>query len=323
MRILFCGDMFQDSVDILTEYLPNDEIRVSSTDPAHVAVQAPWADVLIPTMGRITSDIVDSCPDLKLIQQYGVGLEGVDIDAATAKGIPVANVPGWQVPIHGDCTAEGALFLMMAVARKLNILQNMLHDETWAKPLGMALIERNAVIIGLGAIGQALAKKLVALGMHVSATKGHPDPNLANELGLMHLGSPADLPDLVSEADFVISCVGLTPETHGMLNASIFERMKPTAYVINIGRGPIVNEKDLLDALNSGQIAGAGLDVLVMEPPQKDNPLINHEKVVVTPHIAGVTEQSLEALGRVVMNNIELIRAGKPVETAVNFASLA
>jgi phosphoglycerate dehydrogenase-like enzyme len=311
MKILICADMFPAMVETVTRLLPEDEVRVCLQK--EVASQAPWAEVLIPAMTRLTPKIIQSAPDLKLIQQFGVGLEGVDLQAAAAGGIPVANVPGDQAPIHAECTAEGGVFLMMACARKYNSCQQTLARGEWGRPSGEALINRTALIIGLGAVGQALSARLVPLGMRVSATDIQARSDMAEKLSLDRVEEPSKLYDMLPGADFVISTVTLTPATQGLFNRTVFERMKPTAFVVNISRGPIVNEEDLLAALNEGQIAGAALDVLNQEPPPKDHPLVNHEKVVVTPHTAGITRQSFDALGRCVADNVERLKKGDPL----------
>ena len=312
MRILICADMFPAMIETVTGLLPEDDVRVCLQN--EVSLHAPWAEVLIPAMTRITAEIIQSAPDLKLIQQFGVGLEGVAIEAAAARGIPVANVPGEQAPVHAECTAEGGVFLMMACARKFKECQGVLARGEWGRPSGDALIDRTALIIGLGAVGQALAARLVALGMRVTATDLLPRSEAAEKLGLDRIEHPSKLNDMLPGADFVVSTVTLTPATFGFLNRSVFECMKPTAYVINISRGPIVNEEDLLEALNKGNIAGAGLDVLIREPPGVDHPLVNHEKVVVTPHTAGSTRQSFDALGRAVAANIERLKNGEALK---------
>ncbi len=311
MKILLCADMFPAMVETVIRLLPEDEVRVCLQK--EVPSQAPWAEVLIPAMTPITADIIQSAPDLKLIQQFGVGLEGVDLKAAAAMGIPVANVPGDQAPVHAECTAEGGVFLMMACARQYKSCQQTLARGKWGRPSGIALIDRSALIIGLGAVGQALAARLVALGMRVVATDVVALSETAEKLGLDSLEDPSKLNDLLPEADFVISTVTLTPDTRGLLNHTVFERMKPTAYVINISRGPIVNEKELLVALDEGKIAGAGLDVLNQEPPGSGHPLVNHEKVIVTPHTAGITRQSFDALGHAVAGNVGRLKKGKPL----------
>jgi D-3-phosphoglycerate dehydrogenase len=226
----------------------------------------------------------------------------------------VANVPGDQAPVHAECTAEGGVFLMMACARQYKSCQQTLARGEWGRPSGEALINRTALIIGLGAVGQALAARLVPLGMRVMATDVIARSETAEKLGLHRLENSSKLNDMLPAADFVISTVTLTLETQGLFNRTVFERMKPTAFVVNISRGPIVNEEDLLAALNDGQIAGAGLDVLNQEPPAKDHPLVNHAKVVVTPHTAGITKQSFDALGRAVADNVERLKKGEPLQ---------
>jgi len=315
MRILICDDMFPSMIDTIRRLLPEDDVRVCRQ--TEVLREAPWAEVLIPAMARITADIIRSCPDLRLIQQFGVGLEGVDRGAAANRGIAVANVPGVEAPVHAECTAEGGIFLMMACARRYSLCRKMLTEGLWGRPQGETLIGRSALIIGLGAVGKALAVRLVPLRMKVIALDVDPQPGVDRELGLEFLAHPSRLNELLPRADFVISTVTLTPQTRGMLNVSVFERMKPTAFVINISRGPIVNEEDLIKALDNGLIAGAGLDVLVQEPPGPFHPLVRHEKVVITPHTAGVTDQSFTALGRAVADNVERLRRGEAVRNAV------
>lgn len=319
MRILICDDTFPSMIDILRKLLPQDHVRVCRQ--TEVPREAPWAEVLIPAMARITAGIIRTCPNLRLIQQFGVGLEGVELSAAAELGIPVANVPGVEAPVHAESTAEGGVFLMMACARRYKLCQKVLTEGYWGRPQGEALIGRIALIIGLGAVGKALASRLVPLGMKVMALDIDPQPDVVQRLGLERLADPSRLEDLLPRADFVVSTVTLTPQTRGMLNASVFERMKPTSFVINISRGPVVNEEDLLKALDHGSIAGAGLDVLIQEPPDPTHPLVRHEKVVITPHTAGVTEQSFTALARAVADNIERLRRGESLRNLAPYPS--
>jgi phosphoglycerate dehydrogenase-like enzyme len=321
MRVLICDDMFPSMIDTVNRLLAEDEIRVCRQH--QVATVAPWAEILIPAMARITAEIINAAPDLKLIQQFGVGLEGVDIAAAAARGIPVANVPGHEAPVHAECTAEGGVFLMMACARRFKATQKALSDGEWGRPCGEALIGRKVLIIGLGAVGRALAKRLKPMGMEVIATDLFQDKETAQALGLAGLYGPESLFDLLPEVDFVVSTVTLSGETKGLLGREVFNQMKPSAYVINISRGPIVHEEDLLAAIDSDRIAGAGLDVLNSEPPDPAAALLNHPKVVITPHTAGVTEQSFSALGNAVADNIQRLKEGRPLKNLakVNEAS--
>ena len=316
MRVLICDDMFPAMIDTMRRLLPDDEVRICRQD--QVLAEVKRTNVLIPAMATITREIIEAAPELQLIQQFGIGLEGVDIEVAKSRGIFVANVPGHEAPVHAQCTAEGGLFLMMACARRFKQSQQAISKGEWGRPDGVALIGQTALIVGLGAVGQALARSLLALKMKVMATDARPLEELAAEMGLSRLAGPDDLNDLLPFADFLISAVTLTPATRGMLGRSVFERMQPTAYVINISRGPIVNEEDLLMALDSGLIAGAGLDVLAQEPPAPGHPLLNHDHVVVTPHTAGITRQSFDALGRAVVENIERLKTGQPLKNTAN-----
>ncbi|MBW2615638.1 MAG: hypothetical protein JRD02_05645 [Deltaproteobacteria bacterium] len=312
MRILICDDMFPAMIDTVTRLLTEDEIRVCRQ--YQVAHEAHWAEVIIPAMARITAEIIHSAPGLRLIQQFGVGLEGVDMAAAASKGVQVANVPGHEAPVHAECTAEGGLFLMMACSRYFKATQKALVAGEWGRPCGEALIDRKALIIGLGAVGRALARRLKPMGMEVIASDVVQDKEVAEALGLAGLYGPESLFDLLPEVDFVISTVTLSSETRGLLGREVFSRMKSSAYVINISRGPIVNEEELLVAIDGGRIAGAGLDVLNSEPPDPGSALLNHPKVVITPHTAGVTEQSFSALGSAVADNIKRLKAGQPLK---------
>ncbi len=312
MRILICDQLFPGMMDVLTDLLPGEDLR--TCPPDQVEAEAPWAEVLIPAMTPITASVIGLAPELKLIQQFGVGLEGVDIPAATITGIPVANVPGKAAPVHAECTAEGGVFLMMACARQMKATQKGVTGGKWGRPTGEALIDRTALIMGLGAVGRALARRLHAMGMTILATDLYPPEDPSDRWGLSEVATPDRLNTLLPQADFVISTATLTPDTRGRLNHSVFERMKPTAFLINISRGPIVNEGDLLYALNEGYIAGAGLDVLSQEPPSLDHPLLNHVRVIITPHTAGVTQQSFRALGQAVADNIIRLKEGRPLK---------
>jgi phosphoglycerate dehydrogenase-like enzyme len=310
MNVLIPTDAFPSVSQILRRLLPEDEIWQGPT--AEGLTRLDRADVLIPEMLPITAEMI-AAGRLRLIQQFGVGLEGVDIEAATRAGVPVCNAPGEVAPANAESTAEHALFLMMACARKLNQCRRTLTRGPWGFPLGRALFNHTALIVGLGRVGQGLAAKLTALGVTVLAVKAHPDESLAQGLGLERLGGPDDLGPMLAEADFVVSTTTANPTTIGMFNRDLFSKMRPGAVFVNVSRGGVVDEDALISALKSGRLAGAGLDVFGTEPPPADHPLFALETVVATPHVAGVTEQSHEAIGRVVAENIERLKGGRPL----------
>jgi phosphoglycerate dehydrogenase-like enzyme len=318
MRIMIAGTDFPDSGRRLREQLPEDEIFHCLIEG--LAAEAREADVLIPCMTRIGAEIIEKS-SLRLIQQWGVGLEGVDLEAAARAGVPVCNVPADVVPANAEGTAEQALFLMMAVSRRFKLAQKSFQAGPWGFPEGRILFGGTALIVGLGRVGQTLAVKLRALGMKVMATKGNPEPGLAESLGLEMLGGPGDLAELLPLADFVISTVTAAKGTIGLFGRETFGRMKPGAVFVNVSRGIVVDEAALLEALDSGHLGGAGLDVFAGEPVGLENPLTAHEKVVAMPHTGGVTRECFSEIARVVAENIDRVRRReKPLYRANNGA---
>lgn len=315
MRILIGSLNFPAILPILGSQLPDDEIIPCPED--QLAAQAKSAQALIPTMAPIGREIIAGS-SLKLIQQWGVGLEGVDMAAASDEGISVCNVPADKTPGNALSTAEQALFLMMAVARRFNTSRDHLGGQAWGAPMGRALFGQEVLIVGLGAVGKALAQRLKGLAMRVSAVKANPDADLARELGLSVLGGPDDLFSLLEQADFVVSCLTATPQTIGLFDAHAFAAMKPGAIFVNVGRGKVVNETDLLTALQSGHLGGAGLDVFAAEPVDPANPLLSYPDLVAMPHTGGVTEQSFNEIARQVAANIERLRTGQPLKYQAN-----
>ncbi|MCF8033878.1 MAG: 2-hydroxyacid dehydrogenase [Desulfarculaceae bacterium] len=315
MRIIKASHNFPGIVPILEELLPGHALTPVGEDQLVAACRS--AEVLIPTMARIPAEVITGS-SLKLIQQMGVGLEGVDIPAATAAGIPVCNVPADQAEANAESTSEHALFLMMAAARRLNQHQEHLAKGPWGAPVGLALYGRRALVVGLGRVGKSLARRLKAMGMRVSAVKATPAPGLAGELGLDELGGPQDFPRLLASADFVTAALTANPGTLGLFNQAAFAAMKPGAILVNVGRGGVVDEAALVAALDSGHLGGAGLDVFAAEPPARDNPLLRHPLVVATPHVAGVTEQSFAQIGRHVADNILRLERGEELKFRAN-----
>ncbi len=310
MRILVASLNFPAVAQTLARHLPQDEIL--PTPEERLAQACKSAQVVVPTMARIPAEVIQGS-GLRLIQQWGVGLEGVDIAAATALGIPVCNVPADQAVENAESTSEHAVFLMMAVARRLNQFAATFAQGPWGAPLGVSLYGRRALIVGLGRVGQALARRLKNLDMEVSAVKAHPDPALAQRLGLAELAGPDQLARLLGQAHFVAATLTANPSTVGLFGREAFAAMRPGAFFINVGRGAVVDEAALLAALDQGHLGGAGLDVFAAEPPGDDHPLVKHPLVVATPHIGGVTEQSFEAIGQQLAANIERLRRGRPL----------
>jgi len=316
MKILFCGEVSLQGPETLRGLLPNEEILNS---PANTVAEAGLdADVLIPMMHNLEPDLITRTR-AGLIQQWGVGLEVVDIAAASARGILVCNVPS-DVSPNAESTAEHAVFLMLGVARRIHGCLEAFQNGTWHYPVGEGLFGNTVLIVGLGRVGKALARRLKALGMAVHAVRRTADPESEKALGLERVGYPPDLLEMASSSDFVVSTTVLTDESRGLFGKRLFEAMKPTAFVINVSRGGVVSEKDLLEALEKGQIGGAGLDVFEHEPLHPDSPLLKLDNVFATPHVAGAIRQNYEGTARVVAENIGRIKQGKTPLYCVNLA---
>jgi phosphoglycerate dehydrogenase-like enzyme len=314
MRIIFCGRTFPAAREALAPLLPKDEmLTVDTTDLLEAGRRA---DVLVPLMAHISGALI-AATSARLIQQWGVGLDRVDVAAATARGIRVCNVPSDATP-NGESTAEHALFLMLGVARRLRSCARMFQEGSWGIPRGEALFGSVALIVGFGRIGKALARRLLAMGMRVDAVRRVVEPGEAERHGLRQLGTPNDLIHLAAEADFVVCTAAPDRSGRGLINADVFRAMKPTAVIVNVGRGAIIDEVALMAALTDGTIAGAGLDVFQEEPLPANHPLLEMENVLVTPHVAGVTRQSYEGIAAIVADNVRRLGVGGELRYCIN-----
>jgi len=313
MKVLFCTAGFLQAIEALKKYLPKECELIVRDENVPLIKQVRDVEVLIPAMAKITREVMLAAPKLKLIQQFGVGLEGVDIEAAKELGIYVANVPG----ANAISVAEHAIFLMLALARKFNYALKSFQEGKIGEPAGYELYGKTLGIIGLGRTGTELAKRAKALGMRVVAIKKNPDPKLAKRLGLDFLGGPKDLDLVLRRADFISIHVSLTSETRNLIGERELRLMKKIAFLINTARGPVVNREALYKALKERWIAGAALDVFWEEPPDPNDPLFNLDNIIVTPHIAGVTYEACERIAKEVAENIKRVLKGLPPKYCV------
>ena len=250
------------------------------------------ADVvgLVPSVARVTASVIAAAKHLKAIVQFGAGLDNVDREAAAARGIEVRNVPG----ANAQAVAELALFLMLALARRLPLHPRSFSSRVVGDPPGSELAGKTLGVVGLGASGRNLARMARGIGMDVIALRrtagGSSDPDAS------WIGGPRDLPSLLARADYVSLHLPTSDETRGMMNAAAFGAMKPSAFLVNVGRGDLVDRAALIDALTRKVIAGAGLDVYWEEPPDPADPLFAMDNVVATPHVGGVTHEALDRI---------------------------
>lgn len=266
-------------------------------------------DVLIPTMTRVDGKILKRATSLKLIQQCGAGLEMVDIDEAAKRGIMVANVPTDKCG-NADSVAELGIYMMIGLSRNIQAMADALRERRMGEPQGMALPGKTVGIIGLGGIGRALAKRLRPFGVHLIGIRRNPEKSAKEELGLEWIGGPDELKKLLQRSDYVILCLPVTEEAINMMNRESFSWMKQGAFLINVSRGGLVHREALEEALATGKIAGAGLDVFWEEPPDPDDPIFSYN-VIATPHVGGSTDVSMQGIVKVVAENIERLDKGK------------
>lgn len=265
------------------------------------------ATAVLVTAAYVTRRVMEALqPELRAVVRYGVGLDRIDLDAARELGIDVRNVRDF-------CTNEVAdqtLALVMALSRRL--VRHALETRAgrWGRvgdgPL-LRLSGRRAGVIGFGAIGRAVARRLQAVGMEVVANDPFADPSAAREMDVALI----TLDELLGSSHVVCVNCPLTAETRGLIGAEQFALMSPDALIVNTARGGIIDESALVAALEAGQIAGAGLDVLEQEPPPADHPLLAMENVIITPHMAASSREAMEELTMGVFRELAgALRAG-------------
>ena len=318
MQVMICTTHFPHCAEVLRRHLPDDTI--SACPAEQVVERAAEADVLIPAMYRLDARVIDTT-SATLINQFGVGLEGVDIPAATRRGIYVANVPGHEGAGNAVSVSEHAIFLMLSLARGYPQAQQNIRNRVSGVPLGTALMGKTVAIFGLGSIGRQLALRLTPFQVRLLGIKQRPSEALKNTLGLNFLGTQKDISQVLAQADFVVLALPVTPATRAMLDAAAFARMKNTAFVINVARGPVIDHGALVSALAQGQIAGAGLDVFWDEPADPNDPLFQYN-VIATPRTAGVTELSYHDIAHGLAANVNRIRTGQPPLNCANLKAL-
>jgi len=263
-----------------------------------------------------TAALMDRAPSLRIIATSSVGFDHVDVAAATQRGILVTNTPD----VLTDTTADLAFTLLLAVARRIGEGERFVRAGRWqdgmdsTKLFGRDVHHATLGIVGLGRIGAAVAERALGFKMKVV----YHDFVRREDLERKHGYRFVDLETLLRESDFVSIHVPLLPETRGMIGATQFAVMKPTAYLINAARGPIVDERALIDALRDGKIAGAGLDVFEKEPVDPENPLLKMDNVVVVPHVGSATFATRRAMVELAVDNVLAVLQGKPPLTPVN-----
>lgn len=289
-------------------------IHASSPEPSVVAKEIVDCDGVIVRTAPFTAEIIRSAPKLKVIARHGVGVDNIDVEEASRHGIYVVNTPN----ANALSVAEATVAFILALAKKLKEMDVATRrGEFKIRDLFSTMDIDGKVlgIIGLGRIGSLVAKKCqAAFSMKVLAFDPYIDPARAFELGV----ELVSLERLLKESDFVTIHVPLTPETKGMIGEAQLRLMKPTAYIINVARGPIWDELAVLKAVEEGWIAGAATDVFVEEPPKPDHPFFKCEKILLTPHNAALTKECVVRMAEGAAQGVIEVLTGKRPSFPVN-----
>ena len=284
-KVLLTAKIDKAGIDILEKVA--DVKFASSTSEETLAKEAVDVDgMIVRVPAVITRKILENAKKLKVIARFGVGYDDIDVQAATEKGVVVTYTPG----ANALSVAEYAVALMFALGKQLMQVDKALRQHDWDMRLsysGIELSEKTLGLVGLGRVGTQIAHIAKGINMKILISDPYVTKEKANEVG----AELVQLDPLLRQSDFIVVCCLLTDETRGLISAKAFDSMKPTAYLINVARGPIVDEKALIKALADKRIAGAGLDVFEEEPPFK-SPLLKLDNVIVGPHVAALAKDA-------------------------------
>lgn len=310
-RVLFCGPQFPSSHNFTIQYLqdyPLIQVDVVPLDDVPNVIEN--YHICVVKMMKLDSHVIARAKQMKLVMQFGVGLEGVDIDAATKCGIKVARIPSDITGNAASC-AEMAIYLMLGLLRKQNEMQISIKQRKLGEPTGETLFGKTVFILGFGNIGIDLAKRLRPFGVKIIATKRSWTSHLKDsfqsngqsdvgDVLVDERGSHEDINKFASKADIVVCCLSLNSETVGIVNRSFISSMRKGALLVNIARGGLLDYESVYDSLQTGHLGGLGIDVAWKEPHDPDDPILKFNNVLITPHVAGVTEHSYRSMSKVV-----------------------
>jgi D-3-phosphoglycerate dehydrogenase len=312
--VLVADPIAEDGLALLR---PRAQLELVSGDRDALLRHLPQADaLLVRSETRVTSELLERANHLRVIGRAGAGVDTIDVDAATRRGIVVVNAPGG----NSVAAAEHSLALMFALARRVASADASMKRGEWRRGayVGTELTGKTLGLVGLGRVGSEVARRALGLDMRVLVYDPYVPDEHARRLGLESM----DLEPLLQASDFVSLHVPLTDATRNVLSAERLACMRPSAFLVNCARGGLVDETALLAALDEGRLAGAGIDVYPSEPVPPDDPLPHHTKVVATPHLGASTVEAQVQVAVQVANEVLAVLEGRPTQFAVNAPSL-
>jgi D-3-phosphoglycerate dehydrogenase len=319
MKIVVCDPISPKGIALLQQR-PEFEVVVLPKrlpEPELLPVVADAVALLVRSETKVTRKVIESAPKLRVVGRAGVGVDNVDVEAATQHGVVVMNTPGGNTVT----TAELSFAMLLALARKVPQAHTSMASGKWDRKLfqGTELLGKTLGILGMGRIGSEVAKRALVFGMRVIAYDPYLTEERAKALGAEFADS---VDDVYRVADFITVHMPVTPETKHMLNAAAFTKMKPGVRLVNCARGEIISENDLMAALESGKVAGAALDVFAVEPLPADHPYRKQPNVILTPHLGASTQEAQEKCGIEVAEVVTAYLLTGEVRNAVNLPYL-
>ncbi|MGI6603554.1 MAG: C-terminal binding protein [Firmicutes bacterium] len=307
-KVVMTDNIFPD-LELEKKMLQEAGAELILADPTRdLAEQLKDADAVINVYVKMPATVIEQLDKCKLIIRNGIGVDTIDLDAASRKGIMVANIPTYCL----DEVATHATALILACSRKVVYLNNKVKAGIWNVKLAIPIHAPESSVVGLmgfGRIPRAVSRKLQGLGFKVIAHDPYVSQSDAENYGV----TMVDFPTLVKESDYLSIHCPLTKETRGMFDYKVFQQMKRSAYIVNTARGAVINEKDLIKALRDGLIAGAALDVLETDGIAPDHPFLEMENVIITPHAAWYSEESMvRRRTQTIEEVVRVLQGGEP-----------
>ena len=318
MKVLVCDPISQTGIDFLRQ---QDGLETVVLDRCHseeelLPIMKDVSAMAVRSETKVTKTILEVAPEMRIVGRAGVGVDNIDIEAATQNGVIVMNTPGGNT----TATCELTFSMMMALARNIPQAHGSMVAGEWNRKAfkGVELYGKTLGVLGMGRIGGEVARRAVAFGMRVMAYDPYITPSRAKALQV----ELASLEDIYAAADFITVHMPMTDETRGMLNKDTFATMKPSVRLLNCARGGIINEADLCEALKDGKIAGAALDVYESEPLAKDSPLRDCPNLILTPHLGASTVEAQDNVGLEVAQGISNYLLQGSLMNSINMPSL-
>ncbi|MCS7129997.1 MAG: phosphoglycerate dehydrogenase [Archaeoglobaceae archaeon] len=316
MKVLVAEEISDEAVELMRKEGLQVDVKTGLKKEEILNIIPNYEALIVRSQIKVDKEIIEKAKNLKIIGRAGVGVDNIDLETASQKGIIVVNAPGGNT----ISTAEHTIALLLALARKIPQAHLSMKDKKWdrKKFTGVELRGKTIGVIGLGRVGFEVAKRCKALEMNVLAYDPYIPPERAQQIGVKLV----DLQTLLKESDIITLHIPKTKETAGLIKKEQIDMMKKGVMIVNTARGGLIDENALVEGLKSGKIAGVALDVYEKEPPDFSNPIFSFENVITTPHLGASTEEAQLSVGLIVAEDIINLAKGLPVKNAVNLPSI-